>query len=142
MYVRVLFVCSGLVCLVQFCLFVFYSSRQVAPNVLNLGAMRLLLRIVLLVGNAAFFAWLAYIVVTIRGSPKDPTFWLAVGILTFLALNFLYVLLVPYIFQRNPSRLFRLIDLWFDAKESELRKRADRSRQDTRAHGRPGDRDE
>ena len=93
-------------------------------------------------GNAAFFAWLAYIMATIRGSPKDPTFWLAVGILTFLALNFLYVLLVPYIFQRNPSRLFRLIDLWFDAKESELRKRADRSRQDTRPHGRPGDRDE
>jgi hypothetical protein len=118
------------------------ASVGVVPNVLNLGAMRLLLRIILLVGNAAFFAWLAYIVVTIRGSPKDPTFWLAVGILTFLALNFLYVLLVPYIFQRNPSRLFRLIDVWFDAKESELRKRADRSRQDTRPHRRPGDRDE
>ena len=118
------------------------ASVGVAPNVLNLGAMRLLLRIILLVGNAAFFAWLAYIVVTIRGSPKDPTFWLAAGILTFLALNFLYVLLVPYIFQRNPSRLFRLIDLWFDSKESELWKRADRSRQDTRPHGRPGDRDE
>ena len=115
---------------------------KVAPDVLNLGAMRGLLRIILLVGNAAFFAWLAYIMATIRGSPKDPTFWLAIGILTFLALNFPYVLLVPYIFQRNPSRLSRLIDLWFDAKESELRKRVDRSQQDTRPQGWPGDRDE
>jgi hypothetical protein len=104
--------------------------------------MRLLPRIILLVGNAAFFAWLAYIVTTVRGSSKDPTFWLAVGILTFLALNFLYVLLVPYIFQRNSSRLFSLIGLWFDAKESELRKRVDRSQQDTRPQGWPGDRDE
>jgi hypothetical protein len=80
-----------------------------------------LVRLILLVGNAVFLAWLAYIAATAEGpstTTKDPLFWLGYGILTTLALNFLYLLLVP---PGDLSRIFRLIGLWFDAK---LRKRA------------------
>ena len=82
-----------------------------------------LLRIILLVGNAVLFAWLAYIVATDPEPATDPQFVLACGVLTILALNFFYILLA-----NRPLnwRFFRLIGLWFD----ELRKRADRSRQD------------
>jgi hypothetical protein len=82
-----------------------------------------LLRGFLLICNAAVSVCLAYIVTVAR----NEQFWFALGMLTLLALNFIYVLL-----GNRPSnlRIFRLIDLWFDAKESELRQRADRSRQD------------
>jgi hypothetical protein len=57
-----------------------------------------------------------------QNSPgNDAQFWLGTGILTTLGLNFLYLLLARY---DNPGRIFRLINLWFDAKESELRRRA------------------
>ena len=81
-----------------------------------------LLRGFLLICNAAVSVCLAYIV-TVR---RNEQFWFALGMLTLLALNFIYVL------RGNGSggRIFRLIGLWFDAKESELRQRADRSRQD------------
>ena len=77
-----------------------------------------LLRIILLVGNAVLFAWLGYIVATDPEPATDPQFLLACGVLTFLALNFVYVLLA-----NRPLnwRVFRLIGLWFDAKVSELR---------------------
>jgi hypothetical protein len=89
--------------------------------------MRGLLRIILLVGNAVLFAWLAYIVATDPEPATDPQFLLACGVLTFSALNFVYVLLA-----NRPLnwRVFRLIGLWFDAKISELRNRADRTRQE------------
>jgi len=76
------------------------------------------LRMILLVGNAVLFAWLAYIVATDPEPASDPQFLLACGVLTFLALNFVYVLLA-----NRPLnwRVFRLIGLWFDAKVSELR---------------------
>ena len=86
-----------------------------------------LLRIILLVGNAVLFAWLGYIVATDPEPATDPQFLLACGVLTFLALNFVYVLLANRPFN---WRALRLIGLWFDAKKSELRQRADRSRQD------------
>jgi hypothetical protein len=81
-----------------------------------------LLRSFLLVSNAAVCACLAYLTTVLR----HAQFWFALGMLTLLALNFIYVL------RGNGSggRIFRLIGLWFDAKESELRQRADRSRQD------------
>ena len=86
-----------------------------------------LLRIILLVGNALIFAWLAYLFATNIGLPKDPQSWFGLGVLICSALNVLYLLLA----NRTPNwRIFRLISLWFDAKESELRQRADRSRQD------------
>jgi len=80
-----------------------------------------ILRIVLLIGNAAFFAWLGYIVATDPEPATDPQFVLACGVLTLLALNFFYVLLAYRPFN---WRIFRLIGLWFDTKESELRERA------------------
>ena len=79
-----------------------------------------LLRIILLVGNAVLFAWLGYIVATDPEPATDPQFLLACGVLTFLALNFVYVLLANRPFN---WRALRLIGLWFDAKESELRRR-------------------
>ena len=81
-----------------------------------------LLRIILLVGNAAIFAWLAYLFATNIGLPKSPQSWFGLGVLICSALNVLYLLLA----NRRPLnwRIFRLIGLWFDAKESELRRRA------------------
>jgi len=75
-----------------------------------------LLRIMLLIANAVFFAWLGYIVATDPEPATDPQFVLACGVLTLLALNFFYVLLA-----NRPShwRALRLIGLWFDAKVSE-----------------------
>ena len=76
------------------------------------------LRIILLIANAAFFVWLGYIVATDPEPATDPQFVLACGVLILLALNFFYVL-------RPPNwRDLRLIVLWFDAKVSELRRRA------------------
>ena len=80
-----------------------------------------LLRIILLIGNAVFFAWLGYIVATDPEPATDPQFVLACGVLMLLALNFFYVLLAN---QPSTWRIFRLIGLWFDTKVSELRKRA------------------
>lgn len=73
------------------------------------------LRIILLIANAVFFAWLGYIVATDPEPVTDPQFVLACGVLTLLALNFFYVLLA-----NRPSnwRALRLIDLWFDAKKA------------------------
>ena len=80
-----------------------------------------ILRIILLIANAVFFAWLGYIVATDPEPATDPQFVLACGVLTLLALNFFYVLLANRPFN---WRVLRLIGLWFDAKESELRRRA------------------
>ena len=78
-----------------------------------------LLRSFLLVSNAAVCACFAYLTTVLR----DARFWFALAMLTLLALNFIYILLVN---QPTNWRIFRLIGLWFDAKESELRRRADR----------------
>ena len=84
-----------------------------------------ILRIILLIANAVFFAWLGYIVATDPEPATDPQFVLACGVLTLLALNFFYVLHRPFNW-----RALHLIGLWFDAKKSELRQRVDRSRRD------------
>jgi hypothetical protein len=81
-----------------------------------------LVRITLLAGNAVLFAWLASVM-----TGPDAQSWFALGMLAFLALNFVYLLLGNQLFNWH---IFRLIGLWFDAKEGELRQRADRSRQD------------
>ena len=83
-----------------------------------------ILRIILLIANAVFFAWLGYIVATDPEPATDPQFVLACGVLTLLALNFFYVLLA------NRPLNWRVFRLWFDAKVSELRQRVDRSRRD------------
>lgn len=86
------------------------------------------LRLVLIVANVVFLAWLGYVIATVRGpSPHDAQFWLGYGILTCLVLNLAYLLLHK---AGLPNwRIFRLISLWFDAKESELRQRVNKSRQ-------------
>jgi hypothetical protein len=67
------------------------------------------LRIVLLVANAVFFAWLAYRIFTVEQAPDDAQFWLGFGILISLVLNFVYLLL----HQAPPAnwRIFRLESL-------------------------------
>ena len=77
------------------------------------------LRIVLLIGNAVLLAWLGYRIAKYPPGTGDQ--FLLPLLVPCLALNFIYLLL-----GNRPSnfRIFRLIDLWFDAKESELRRRA------------------
>jgi hypothetical protein len=91
-------------------------------NGLPLGAMAGLLRIFLLIANVVFFAWLSYVIDWVH-VVHDADFWLACGVLTCLALNFVYLLLSQ---PRPPNwRIFRLVSLWLD----EFRRRADQSRQ-------------
>jgi hypothetical protein len=88
--------------------------------------MRGLLRIILLVVNALVLAWVAYQYSTLglpRGEDRLPVYAMTI----FLVLNFVYLLPGNQLFNWRASRL---IDLWFDAKENELHKRINRSRQD------------
>ena len=69
-----------------------------------------LLRIILLIVNAAIFAWLAYYFATAALLPLDRQGWFVMGGMILWALNFFYAL----------WRIVRLIGLWFDAKGSPL----------------------
>jgi hypothetical protein len=84
------------------------------------------LRIILLVGTALLLVWVAYEYSTL-GLPRDRERLPVYGMTIFLVLNFVYLLPGNQLFNWRASRL---IDLWFDAKENELRKRIDRSQQD------------
>lgn len=81
------------------------------------------LRLVLIAANALIFAYMGYIVVS--SGPGEwrhsSEYWFVMGLVTCSGLNFIYLLLNP---QNSNWRIFRLIGLWFDAKESELRQRA------------------
>jgi hypothetical protein len=84
-----------------------------------------LLRIILLVVNAVFFARIGYLCITNPPVEGDVEGYLLVyGLLVVLAFNFVYLS------KGSNWRIPRLIGLWFDAKKSVLRQRADRSRQD------------
>ena len=85
-----------------------------------------ILRIVLLIGNVLFLASIAYVIST-EGVGREEDRLPGYGLLIFLALNFVYLSLGNQLFNWRASRL---IDLWFDAKENELRQRADRFRPD------------
>jgi hypothetical protein len=88
-----------------------------------------LLRIILLIGNALLLAWIGYLFFTAsHTSTKWWEYLFAYGLMTCLALNFVYLLLREG--KGANWRILRLIGLWFDAKESELRQRADQSRRD------------
>jgi hypothetical protein len=78
-----------------------------------------LLRIILLLGNAALLAWLAYHWNS-DGPPRADEALVVYGLGSFLVLNFIYLLLGNRLAK---GRIARLINLWFDAKETELRKR-------------------
>ena len=92
-----------------------------------------LLRIILLIASAVFLAFVAYYIIDdiLRGVPIGA-YPIRYGIFILLGLNFIYLLLANQASNWRTSnwRIFRLISLWFDAKESELRQRADRSRRD------------
>jgi hypothetical protein len=79
-------------------------------------------RIVLLLVNAALFAWIGYYVV------KDPRHGELLGyaVLICLPANCLYFLLDRP--RRIQWRVLRILSLWLDAKESELRARAQKAR--------------
>ena len=83
-----------------------------------------LFRVVLLLTNAALFTPLAYLVVKDTGSAK----WFGYALLACLAANFVFLLLNP---QRMQSRVFRVLSLWFDAKEAELRARVQKSQRNS-----------
>jgi hypothetical protein len=85
------------------------------------------LRIILLIANTALLVTLAYLYST-RGLPSGEDRLPIYGITIFLALNFVYLLLLDK--QVLNRRFSRLIDLWFDAKENELRQRVNQSRPD------------
>jgi hypothetical protein len=53
-----------------------------------------LLRIILLIINAAIFAGLAYLFATAPIFPLDTQGWFAMGVMIFSALNFFYILRV------------------------------------------------
>jgi len=59
----------------------------------KLDGMWALLRIVLLVANAVFFAWASYIIVTTKGTVRPIEYAFGYGIVTCLALNFAYLLI-------------------------------------------------
>jgi hypothetical protein len=79
--------------------------------------MAVLLRIILLIGNASLLVFF----VTMISEYHTTFYWWVYGPLIFLALNFVYLLLGP---NRPKWRVFSLIGLWLDAQENDLRKRA------------------
>jgi len=85
-----------------------------------------LLRSILLIPSALILAYIAYVIST-EGIGREEDRLPAYGMLIFLVLNFVYLLLGDQLFN---WRVSRLIDLWFDAKENELRQRADQFRPD------------
>ena len=87
--------------------------------------MSILFRVLLLIANAVFLAYFANLLST--KSPRGSDWWLLYGIVTFLAFNIAYLFLHG---KFQFGRVSRLIGLWFDAKEAELRDRAVRSKED------------
>jgi hypothetical protein len=82
-------------------------------------------RFALLLLNAALFAWLGYYVL------KDPHHGdlLGYAVLICLPVNCLYFLLDRP--RQNQWRVFRVLSLWLDAKESELRARIQKNQKNS-----------
>jgi hypothetical protein len=83
-----------------------------------------LVRYVLIVSSSAALIAIFYEILTERGTP-DPR-WLEFAIPAGLALNIAYLLFAGHGVGKS-SRLMRLVSLWLDAKEAELRRRASRN---------------
>ena len=81
------------------------------------------LRILLIITSAGGIAFMFYVLAT---TPKrdNEGFWVAIGVAIWLSLNLLYLLKGSS--NIGSSRLSRLGSLWLDAKERELRERADK----------------
>jgi hypothetical protein len=84
----------------------------------------LFLRYFLLLVTVAYFALLSFNLWKAPGAP-----WFVYVMVGSLILNFVYLLMDH---QRTGERwrVFRIVSLWFDAKEAELSARANRSRPD------------
>jgi hypothetical protein len=79
-----------------------------------------LLRYLLILASAGTAVFLIYVALTERvNSPGFMYSWIV-----FCVLNFLYLVCTPI--ADNRWRALRLISLWFDAKEAELRARGKR----------------
>jgi hypothetical protein len=88
------------------------------------------LRLVLIAANALLFVLVAYLFSTKTAGSTD--FWFGIGLFIYFGLHFGYLLMNPPGGASHGTsnwRIFRLVGLWLDAKESELRQRADQSRQ-------------
>jgi hypothetical protein len=95
------------------------------------GVMWLFLRGILLIANALALVFLVHAFIAdflfSHQSPNLKTL-VSIGLMCMFALNIVFLFrdkdrFWP-IFRFSNWRVFRLIGLWFDAKESELRKRA------------------
>jgi hypothetical protein len=78
------------------------------------------IRYILIAASAATLIWFLYLLKTL-GPP--PSTWLDFAIPAGLVLNLAYLLFAGNS-SRKPSRLMKLVALWLDAKEAELRRRA------------------
>ena len=84
-----------------------------------------LLRWVLVGGTLASLGFFLYIAATEHPTGWDRLWWLITMI--GLVLNLVYLLRCPPGIPKSPSRLRKLVSLWLDAKERELRDRAGKS---------------
>jgi hypothetical protein len=85
-----------------------------------------LLRYVLVAGTLSALGLLLYIRTT--SPPGDTGGWLLWWMTVIgLVLNLAYLVCCPPGIPKSPSRLRKLVSLWLDAKERELRDRAGKS---------------
>ena len=100
------------------------ADRQVQETAPMIWA---LIRYALIIGSAALLIFILYVINTEQVNNWPAVLAIAGG----LALNLIYLLFgcrsATRPARRPASRLGRLIALWFDAKETELRKRAGKS---------------
>jgi Zn-dependent protease len=84
-----------------------------------------LIRYVLILASAAFLIFMLYLIsgdYHKYGRIRDDNFWASILIPAGLVLNLIYLIFATGAPTR-PSPMMRLINLWFEAKEVELRKR-------------------
>jgi len=79
-----------------------------------------ILRYVLLAASLVGAAMLIYLIATPHAPTNEKV--VAIGIVVLLILNSVYILFSTP--GTKPSRLMRLVGLWLDAKERELKNRA------------------
>lgn len=81
------------------------------------------LRYALLIMWVGCLAWFAYFVAHERISGMNPQ-WPLIAIPAFCILNLAYVYFSTPLYSLRKGRLSRLVSLWFEAKEAELKRRA------------------
>jgi hypothetical protein len=81
-------------------------------------------RVALLLANAALLAFIVGLAVT---DPEGGE-WLGYAVISCFLANIVYLLLNPW---RVQWHVFRVVSLWFDAKEAELRARAQKAQENS-----------